>query len=133
MEGHPPDDPGKKGHNCIMDWLRTACHLFESSRPTGSVELFQHKAGSLDRGDISVDHERQSLKEEQGPHIERALAAFYAAVAKDHGPEEAGRAAREWIEELENTGSCQLADWRSVTARAARRLAQRVVARHSYS
>jgi len=57
---------------------------------------------------------------------------FHAAVAKDYGLEEAARAAADWIEELEKTGADEHPDWRSVTARAAHRLALRVVERHPY-
>jgi len=31
--------------------------------------------------------------------MERALASFHAAVARDYGPEEAAKAAEDWIEE----------------------------------
>lgn len=48
------------------------------------------------------------------------------------GPEEAARAADDWIEELEKAGAAECPDWLSVTARAAQRLALRVVARHPY-
>ncbi len=57
---------------------------------------------------------------------------FHAAVAKDYGLEEAARAAADWIEELGKTGADERPDWRSVTARAAHRLALRVVERHPY-
>jgi hypothetical protein len=60
---------------------------------------------------------------------ERELAAFYTAVLKTHGPEEASTAARDWIEALETMGCAAdggPADWRSVTIAAASCLAARV-------
>ena len=81
--------------------------------------------------DTSFSRPRQCHTEEEVLCIERALASFHAAVAKDYGFEEATRAAADWIEELEKSGADQHPDWRSVTARAAHRLALRVVERSS--
>ena len=50
--------------------------------------------------------------------MERALASFHSAVAKDYGFEDAARAAEDWIEELGKACTNQHPDWRSVTARA---------------
>jgi hypothetical protein len=61
---------------------------------------------------------------------QRELAAFYAAVSEMYGPEEAMRAALDWIEALEKTDSISggsLPDWRQATVAAASGLASRVV------
>jgi len=71
-------------------------------------------------------------REEEVARIERALTSFYGAVMNEWGSEEAARAADDWIEELEKTGADEYPDWHSVTARAAQRVAQRVVATHPY-
>jgi hypothetical protein len=63
---------------------------------------------------------------------QRELAAFYAAVSEMYGPEEATRAALDWIEALEKmdpvSGGTSL-DWRQTTIAAAGCLASRVVNR----
>ncbi|HEY1744624.1 MAG TPA: hypothetical protein VGG18_15760 [Granulicella sp.] len=60
---------------------------------------------------------------------ERELAAFYTAVLKTYGPEEAKAAASDWIEVLE-TVDCEPCaeseDWRPVTIAAASCLAARI-------
>jgi len=61
---------------------------------------------------------------------ERALAAFHTAVSKAYGPEEALKAAEEWIEALEKTdraGNGLLPDLRRTTISAAAGLASRIV------
>jgi len=82
--------------------------------------------------DSSFSRLPQCHTEEEVACIERALASFHTAVATDYGLGEAARAAADWIEELEKTGADEHPDWRSVTARAAHRLALRVVERHPY-
>lgn len=82
--------------------------------------------------DRSFTRLRQCRTEEEVAYLERALASFHVAVAKDYGLEEAARAAADWIEELDKAGADEHPDWRSVTARAAHRLALRVVESHPY-
>lgn len=74
---------------------------------------------------------RRQCHTEEVACIERALASFHAAVNNEWG-REAGRAADDWIEELEKIGADEYLDWLSVTARAAQRVALRIVARHPY-
>jgi len=60
---------------------------------------------------------------------EKELAAFYTAVLKTYGPEEARTAARDWIESLETVDCAADGDssgWRPVTIAAARCLAGRI-------
>ena len=60
---------------------------------------------------------------------EKELAAFYTAVLRTYGPEEANTAARDWIESLE-TVDCGTdggpSGWRPVTIAAASCLASRI-------
>ena len=61
---------------------------------------------------------------------ERELAAVYAAVVGRYGPEEARRAAYDWIEEMETMywpAEWALPNWRDVTIAAADSLALRVI------
>jgi hypothetical protein len=81
---------------------------------------------SLKGPDTCFSHRLQAREDEEVAGMERALASFHAAVAKDYGLEEAAKAAEDWIEELEKTCADRHPDWRSVTARAAYRLALRV-------
>jgi hypothetical protein len=87
---------------------------------------------SLKGLDTCFSHRLQSRDEEEVADMERALASFHAAVAKDYGFEDAARAAEDWIEELGKACPNEHPDWRSVTARAAHRLALRVAERHPY-
>ena len=60
---------------------------------------------------------------------ERELAAFYTAVLKTYGSEEASTAARDWIESLERMDCVAdggAAGWRPMTIAAASCLADRV-------
>jgi hypothetical protein len=60
---------------------------------------------------------------------ERELSSFVAAVTRLFGPEEAGIAAENWLDELELIGSpprSDARDWRSVTIAASARLANRI-------
>lgn len=60
---------------------------------------------------------------------ERELAAFYTAVLKTYGQEEASTAARDWIESLEGmdcVADGEPSGWRPVTIAAASCLAARV-------
>jgi hypothetical protein len=61
---------------------------------------------------------------------ERELSAFYAAILRRYGPEEARRAAYDWIEEMETmdwTSDRVVPNWRHVSIVAADYLALRVV------
>lgn len=63
-------------------------------------------------------------------HIaERELLAFVTAVTELFGPEEAGVAAEDWLEEsdlIDDPPRSMLRDWRSVTIAASARLASRI-------
>jgi len=62
----------------------------------------------------------------------RELAAFYTAVVGRYGPEEARRAAYDWIEEMETMdwpADWALPNWRHVTIAAADCLALRIIDR----
>jgi hypothetical protein len=64
---------------------------------------------------------------------ERELAAFYAAVSENYGPEEATVAAENWIEELKKAESPfggTFPGWHQITIAAARGLAARVAVEH---
>jgi hypothetical protein len=61
--------------------------------------------------------------------VERAFGAFYTAVLRAYGPEEAKEAASDWIEALETVdcnADTEAEDWRPVTIAAASCLAARV-------
>jgi hypothetical protein len=61
---------------------------------------------------------------------ERELAAFYKAVARTYGPEEARRAVYDWIEEVEAMAwlaEGTIPNWRRVSIVAADCLASRVI------
>jgi hypothetical protein len=61
---------------------------------------------------------------------ERELAAFYTAVARRYGPEEARRAAYDWIKEMETMDwplDGVVPNWRHVSIVVADSLASRVV------
>jgi hypothetical protein len=61
---------------------------------------------------------------------ERELAAFYMAVLRRYGPEEARRAAYDWIEEMETMdwpADWALPNWRHVTIAATDCLALRII------
>jgi hypothetical protein len=63
---------------------------------------------------------------------ERELAAFYRAVVRRYGPEEARKAARDWIEEVETMDwpvDGAIPNWRHATIVAADSLASRVIDR----
>jgi hypothetical protein len=77
--------------------------------------------------------ERDSFSElvyEQQTHVaERELFSFVAAVTELYGPEQAGLAEEDWLEESELMDSpprSEVRDWRSVTIAASARLAGRV-------
>lgn len=115
-----------------MYWLRIECHSFAPSHQSHGARSLERRSVRFKAVDRSFTRLRQCQTEEEIAYLERALASFHAAVAKDYGLEEAARAAADWIEELEQTGADEHPDWRSVTARAAHRLALRVVERHPY-
>ena len=61
---------------------------------------------------------------------ERELAAFYTAVVGRYGPEEARRAAYDWIEEMETMdwpADWALPNWRRLSIAAANCLALRII------
>ena len=61
---------------------------------------------------------------------ERELAAFYTAVVRRYGPEEARRAAYDWIEEMETMDwplDGAVPNWRRVSIAAANCLSSRVI------
>lgn len=63
---------------------------------------------------------------------ERELASFYGAIERRYGPEEARKAAHDWINELETMDwpvGWALPNWRRLTIVAADCLASRVVQR----
>ena len=106
------------------------CHSFELSHQSHGAKCLGRR--SMRKGvDTSFSRPSQCHTEEEVLGIERALASFHAAVAKDYGLEEATRAAADWIEGLEKADADGHPDWRFVTARAAHRLALRVVERSS--
>lgn len=107
------------------------CHHFGPSQRNQGAKSLDRRSMCFAGVDPSFSRPRQCQTEEEVLCIERALASFHAAVAKAYGIEEATRAAADWIEELDKTGAGEHLDWRSVTARAAHRLALRVVERSS--
>jgi hypothetical protein len=61
---------------------------------------------------------------------ERELAAFYEVIEKRYGPEEAWKAARDWIEEVETMdwpAEGTIPNWRHASIVAADSLAFRVI------
>jgi hypothetical protein len=113
-----------------MHLRRTDCYLIKPSQQSYGVKYVRSRCISS-KGVDACFSRRQCHGDEEVEDMERALASFHAAVATDYGPEEAAKAAEDWIEELEKTGD-EHPDWRSVTARTARLLALRVVERHPY-
>lgn len=111
---------------------RIECHHFGPPQQSRGAKSRDRMSMGFEGVDTSFSHPRPCHGGEEAVRIERALASFHAAVAKDYGFEEAARSAADWIEELEKTGTDERLDWRSVTARAAHRLALRVVERHPY-
>ena len=61
---------------------------------------------------------------------ERELSAFFNAVTKLFGSEQAALSAEDWLHEMIETDvlSASTRDWRQITAKAANRLASRVIA-----
>lgn len=85
--------------------------------------MFERIEDSRTTADQESAHTPSSLQE-----AERELAAFHKAVLKMHGPEEAQRAADDWIRELEATDANEApANWRRISVAAAGRLASRLV------
>jgi hypothetical protein len=63
---------------------------------------------------------------------ERELASFYEAIERRYGPEEAWKAAHDWIEEVETMdwpAEGTIPNWRHVSIVAADCLASRVIGR----
>lgn len=61
---------------------------------------------------------------------EQELAAFHRAVAELYGPQEAARAADDWLRAFESTsGKSDQFSWRSVAQAASSRLATRLATR----
>lgn len=113
-----------------MCFSSTECYHFEPSHQSHVGESLDRKRIVLKGIDTSFTRRDECRTEQEVAHMERALASFHAAIAKDYGFEEAARAAADWIEELQKTDADGHRDWRSVTARAAHRLALRVIERH---
>lgn len=59
---------------------------------------------------------------------ERELSAFFQAVARSFGPEQAELSAQDWLRELISTDALPAStrEWRLITAKASSRLADRV-------
>lgn len=75
------------------------------------------------------DEFSDSAYEEQTQLAERELSSFLTAVKELYGPEQAGLAEEDWLDESDLIDSPPLSterDWRSVTIAASARLAQRL-------
>lgn len=75
------------------------------------------------------DEFSDSVYEEQTQLAERELSSFLTAVKELYGPEQAGIAEEDWLDESDLIDSPPLSterDWRSVTIAASARLAQRL-------
>jgi hypothetical protein len=79
---------------------RTDSYSIEPSRQSHSARYVERRTMSLKGLDPCFRHRLQSRDKEEAADMERALASFHAAVAKDYGFEDAARAAEDWIEEL---------------------------------
>jgi hypothetical protein len=121
----------KKGQNRTMYLSRTDSYSIEPSRQSHRSRYVESRSVSLKGLDTGFRHRLQSRDEEEVAGMERALASFHSAVAKDYGFEDAARAAEDWIEELGKVCTNN-PDWRSVTTRAAHHLALRLAERHPY-
>jgi hypothetical protein len=108
------------------------CDHFKPSHQNHGATPLARSSVSSNKVDSCLSYRRQCPADDAVLRMERALASFHAAVTRDCGPEEAAKAAEDWIEELRKTGADEHPDWRSVTARAAHRLALRMVERHPY-
>ena len=78
---------------------------------------------------------RNSPCEDQIKMAERELSAFIRAVTELFGPEQAGLATGDWLDESEVMDSPPRAtsrDWRAVTVAASARLANRVTVARSH-
>ena len=86
-----------------------------------------------DKKTSSIVHAQQAPVERVAKFMtiaERELAAFYEAVFRRYGLNEARKAAQDWIEELETMdwpSDWILANWRHVTIAAADCLAFRII------
>ena len=96
---------------------RTDSYSIEPSRQRHGARYVERRTMSLKGLDTGFRHRLESRDEEEVAGMERALASFHAAVAKDYGFEDAARAAEDWIEELGKARTNDHPDWRSVTAR----------------
>jgi hypothetical protein len=108
------------------------CDHFKPSHQNHDAKPLDRSSVSSNEVDTCFSHRRRCPADDAVARTERTLASFHAAVARDYGPEEAEKAAEDWIEELGKTGADEHPDWRSVTAPAAHRLALRMVERHAY-
>jgi len=106
-------------------------HFKPSHQNHGAKPLDRSSVGS-NEVDTCLSYRRHCPADDAVLRMERALASFHAAVARDYGPRDAAKAAGDWVEELGKTGADQDPDWRSMIARAAHRLALRMVERHPY-
>ena len=109
---------------------RTDSYSIEPSRQSHAARYVERRTMSLKGLDTGFRHRLESRDEEEVAGMERALASFHAAVAKDYGFEDA--AAEDWIEELGKACTNDHPDWRSRDRPAAHRLALRVAERHPY-
>jgi hypothetical protein len=76
-----------------------------------------------------ADSFSDAIYEEQTHLAERELSAFLRAVTKSYGPEQAGLAAEDWLEEsdlMDSPPRSEERNWRAVTIAASARLANRV-------
>ena len=107
---------------------RTDRDPFEPSALSHGTKCVERRSVGSSGIGTCFSHRRECRDNEAAAGMERALASFRAAVAKEYGLEQAAKAAEDWIEEFEIIENERHFDWRSVTIRAARRLAVRVVA-----
>jgi hypothetical protein len=75
-----------------MYLLRIECHSFAPSHRSHGAKSLERSSIRFKGADTSFSRPRQCHTEENVLGIERALASFHAAVAKDYGLEEATRA-----------------------------------------
>jgi len=71
----------------------------------------------------------ESIYEKQTHLAERELSAFVTAVTELYGPQQAGLAAEDWIEEselIDDVPRFEARNWRAVTIAASARLANRL-------
>lgn len=74
------------------------------------------------------NEDQTSACSEQRTLADRELAAFFTAVKRLFGSEQAELAAQDWLQELQAISilPASVGEWRRITVRVAQRLAQRV-------